>query len=118
MEATPRVETWVHAKVWDIQVTCSVVGRDLCRHLPFLHALPGCDTTLHLFVIAKTVSLKKAVQLYQHAEAFYQPNSLKQEITTAGESALAEVYGRKRIWRPCDIDGFAKRQLNEQQQLK
>ena len=39
-------------------------------------------TSLHIcFFIAKAVQiLKKAVQLYQHAEVFYQPTSLKQEI--------------------------------------
>ena len=73
-----------------------------------------------MFGIGKAVGLKKAVQLYQHADVFCHPNSSKQEVTTAGESALVEVYGGKasESWRPCGIDGFAKRQLIEQQQLK
>jgi len=48
----------------------------LCRHLPFLHALLGCDTTSRLFGIGKAVGLKKRTQLYQHAEVFYNANSL------------------------------------------
>ena len=122
MEASPRAKTRVHAKqglgpASRLLALSSVQTFADITHF-FTRCWPGCDTTSHLFVIAKAVSLKKVEHLYQHAEVFCQPNSLKQETTTAGEIALAEVYGRKRIWRPCDIDGFPKRLLNEQQQLK
>ena len=50
-------------KVWDIQAICSVLGSNLCRHLPFLHALLGCDSTSWLFSIGKAVGLKKRSQL-------------------------------------------------------
>ena len=82
-------------KVWDIQATCSVLGSNLCRHLPFLHVLLGCDTTSRLFGIGKAVGLKKRSQLYQPAEVFYNANSLKEDVIKAGESALVEVYGGK-----------------------
>ena len=68
---------------------------NLCRHLPFLHALLGCDTTSRLFGIGKAVGLKKTTQLYQHAEVFYYTNSLKEDVIKAGERALVEVYGGK-----------------------
>ena len=82
-------------KIWDIQAACSVLGSNLCRRLPFLHALLGCHTTSGLFGIGKAVGLKKRAQLYQHAKVFYNANSLKEDVIKEGERALVEVYGGK-----------------------
>jgi len=87
----------MQGKVWDIQATCSVLGSNLCRHLPFLHALLGCDTTSRLFGIGKTVGLKKRTQLYQHAEVFYNASPLK-HITS--QTLLAT---KKLPWDPAEI---------------
>ena len=46
-------------RVWDITKTKIVLGEEICRLLPALHAMTGCDTTSRLFGIGKGAALKK-----------------------------------------------------------
>ena len=46
-------------RVWDITKTNIVLGEEICRLLPALHAMTGCDTTSRLFGIGKGAALKK-----------------------------------------------------------
>ena len=49
-------------KEWDIIRTKEVLG-SMCRMLPFIHAVTGCDTTSRIFGIGKAAALKKLKQL-------------------------------------------------------
>jgi len=44
--------------VWDIQKTQSMLTPTTCELLPFLHALPGCDTTSKIYGVSKPAALK------------------------------------------------------------
>jgi len=46
-------------KVWSIHQTKILLGPDVCRLLPFVHAITGCDTTSRMFGIGKAVALRK-----------------------------------------------------------
>jgi len=83
------------AKFWDIHVMKSILGDGLCKHLPFIHALLGCDTTSCLFGIGKALAMKKYSQLQQHAEMFCKPDTSQADIITSGEKALVVIYGGK-----------------------
>ena len=83
----------------DIKQTKTDVGLFTCKHILFLHALLGCDTTSHLFGIGKGTILKKFkvnTSLQQAANIFDQPNSTLAEIEAAGEKALVAVYNGKK----------------------
>ena len=48
-------------RVWDITKTKIVLGEEICRLLPALHAMTGCDTTSRLFGIGKGAALKMLI---------------------------------------------------------
>ena len=50
-------------KIWNIHCLKSALGPCMCLHLPFLHALLGCDTTSRLFNVGKAVAIKKIQRL-------------------------------------------------------
>ena len=47
-------------KIWDIKRTKTIIGQELCKILPFVHATSVCDTTSRLFGEGKGQSVKKA----------------------------------------------------------
>ena len=47
------------SRVWDIHSLQRALGSEVCRLLPFAHAMAGCDTTSRLFGIGKGVDLRK-----------------------------------------------------------
>ena len=58
-------------RMWDIKKTKVFLGPDVCRSLPFIHALTGCDTTSRVYGISKGAALKKSKgdqQFKLHAE--------------------------------------------------
>ena len=63
----------------------------LCKHLPFLHTLFG-DSTSRLFGIGESVALKKLNQLESYAELFFDPESSKENIASAGEKSIVAFY--------------------------
>ncbi|KAL5004035.1 hypothetical protein ScPMuIL_017491 [Solemya velum] len=46
-------------RVWDISLVRQTLGTELCRMLPVIHSIGGCDTTSRLFGIGKGSALKK-----------------------------------------------------------
>ena len=46
----------------DVGDICSHFGRDLCLHLPALHALSGCDTTSYFYNVGKVKLLKTVIK--------------------------------------------------------
>ena len=83
------------SRVWDIHSLQRALGSEVCRLLPFAHAIAGCDTTSRLFGIGKGVALRKlktAPTFKQMAEAFSGKES-RDDILSAGETALCTLYG-------------------------
>ena len=75
------------------------LGSYVCRQLLFTHAMLGCDTTSRLHGIGKALLLKKirsSTTLQQSAQVFECTTSSKEDIATAGERVLVELYGLKK----------------------
>lgn len=51
-----------HNKYADINEICNFLGPKICRTLPAVHAITGCDTTSYLFKVGKFKVLKKLIQ--------------------------------------------------------
>ena len=85
-------------KCWNIKLVQAVLGRNICDHLLFAHALLGCDTTSRLFGIGKPTALKKlqtSEYFREQASYFLHPDSTRKEIITAGEKALVCLLNGK-----------------------
>jgi 5'-3' exonuclease len=48
-------------RIWSINRTANMFGQTTCKHLPFVHAISGCDTTSRLYGIGKGMVLKKCI---------------------------------------------------------
>ena len=48
-------------RIWDIKVTQSELGADICNDILFIHAIFGCDTTSRLYGLGKGLSLKRFI---------------------------------------------------------
>jgi hypothetical protein len=84
------------AKHWDITKTAIMLGEDVCRVLPFVHAVTGCDSTSRIFGIGKSLALKKCINseyFRAQGEVFNDKNSSRDAILKAGEEAISCLYG-------------------------
>lgn len=81
-------------RTWDLKKANPVMGQNLCKILPFVHAILGCDTTSRFFGVGKGQILKKAVNgtyFQDIANKFLNANS-KEEASRIGEEALVCLY--------------------------
>ena len=81
-------------RVWNIKEVKSGLGPFVCKHVLFLHAFSGCDTTSRLYGIGKGTIFKKFLQsqaIQQAAAIFDIPHQHK-----LGEKALAAIYSGKK----------------------
>ena len=46
-------------KFWNIKYTKNQLGLNVCKHLLFIHAILGCDSTSRVFGIGKGAAFKK-----------------------------------------------------------
>ena len=49
-------------KIWDIKKTKAMLGTEICKILPLIHALSGCDTTSRLYGVGKAATFHKIVE--------------------------------------------------------
>ena len=85
-------------KCWHINSVAEAVGESICRVLPVVHALCGCDTTSRLYGIGKGAALRKVREdsgFLKCIEEFCCPDESKDAISSAGEKALVYLYGGK-----------------------
>ena len=71
-------------RVWNIKEVQAKLGTFVCKHIPFLHAFLGCDTTSRLFRIEKGSILKKFKEnksLQQAATVFDISMPLRPKLT-------------------------------------
>ena len=88
-----------NGQVWNIREVRAKFGTFLCKHIPFLHAFLGCDTTSRLFGIGKGSIIKKFREnksLQQAAIVFDNPNATQAQIDHAGEAAFVVMYNGKK----------------------
>ena len=96
----PGLKKNATGRVWDIKQIQSDLESFTCKHLLFLHAFLGCDTTSRIYGIGKGSILKKfkdSVCLQQAAIIFNDPNSTHSQVQDAGEKALVAIYGGSRL---------------------
>ena len=85
--------------IWNIKGVKTGLGTFVCKHMLFLHAVLGCDTTSRLFGIGKGSILKKfkeKAKLQKAALIFDNLHSTQAQIDQAGESALVLIYNGKK----------------------
>jgi len=85
-------------KCWHINSVAEALGESICRVLPVVHALCGCDTTSRLYGIGKGAALRKVREdngFLKCIEAFCCQSGSKNAISSAGEKALVYLYGGK-----------------------
>lgn len=81
-------------KIWNINTTIKVLGKEVCQLLPFVHAFTGCDTTSRIYGVGKNVALKKVrwdQMLRQQASVFLK-SATKQDIEQAGEAVFVSLF--------------------------
>ena len=86
------------SRIWSIKEVKSGLGSFTCKHILFLHAFLGCDTSC-LYGIGKGSVLKKFkenVTLQQAAVIFDNSHSAPIQIEQAGEKALVAIYNGKK----------------------
>ena len=94
----PQPKRNAKARIWDIKQVKKDVGFFTCKHILFLHAFLGCDTTSRIFGIGKSTILKKfklSTALQQAANVFDSPISTHEEIASAGEKVFVALYNGK-----------------------
>ena len=85
-------------RIWDIKVTQSELGADMCSNILFIHAILGCDTTSRLYVLGKGLSLKRITSsalFRDKAEQFCKKDATVDDVIDAGEAALVCLYSGK-----------------------
>ena len=83
-------------KVWDIHSTQSSLGPNVCRNMLAIHAFFGCDTVSRIYGFGKGAGLKKFIdneQFRSYLSLFSNKNMLHSDISSAGEKAIAMLYG-------------------------
>ena len=89
------------------------LGQEICRHILFIHAISGCDTTSGLYGISKGRPLKKFVSdthFREHVKVFDSLSVSKEEIVNAGEQLIVCLYN----WKPEEgLDGLRFRRYFE-----
>lgn len=86
-------------------------SQEICRHILFIHAISGCDTTL--YGIGKGLPLKNFVSdtlFREHVKVFDSLPVSKEEIVKAGEQVIVCLYN----WKPEEgLDGLRFRRYCE-----
>ena len=83
-------------RIWDIKVTQSELGADICNNILFIHAILGCDTISRLYGLGKGLSLKRFTSsplFRDKAEQFCKKDAV--DVIDAGEAALMRLYSGK-----------------------
>ena len=87
------------ARIWDVKDVKERLGSFICKHILFIHAMLGCDSTSRVFGLGKGVLLKKIrsnPHLQQYANVFSSRQSTNEDIKKAGEQTLVILYGGKK----------------------
>ena len=87
-------------RIWDIKVTQSELGADICNNIMFIHAILGCDIPHpdYNYDLGKGLSRKRftSSELFRDkAEQFCKKDATVDDVIDAGEAALVCPYNGK-----------------------
>ena len=85
-------------RIWDIKVTQSELGADICNNNLFIYAILGCDTTSRLYGLGKGLSLKRftsSALFRDKAEQFCKKDATVDAVIDAVEVSLVCLYSGK-----------------------
>ena len=94
----PKAKKNSQQRIWNIKETKEKLGQFICKHLLFLHAFLGSDTTSRVYGIGKSALMKKIQshnKLREAAEKFSSNNSSVADIEKAREIVMCTVYNGK-----------------------
>lgn len=91
----PNHEKKTKSKLWDINKTKRILGNEVCKVLPVIHAVSGCDTTSKLHGVGKGATMKKFIesQVLKDLGGVFLKESVKEDIINAGEQIISFLYG-------------------------
>ncbi len=82
-------------RIWDIKVTQSELGANICNNILFIHAILGCDTTSRLYGLGKELLLKRftsSALFRDKAEQLCKKDAAVDDVIDAGEAKLVCLY--------------------------
>jgi hypothetical protein len=81
------------AHFWYIgtHVVARKLGSNYCRGLPFIHAIPGCDTVSSLNSVGKKTAWKVQKSLLEIIEAFKRLSATPDEVKDMFSAVLSHV---------------------------
>jgi len=82
-------------RCWNIRASKEKLGKDICDNILFIHAILGCDATLHLHGIAKGAYLSKfkaSSMFHEQAQMFNFDSASTNDAIDAGEKTLVLIY--------------------------
>ena len=89
------IGTTTKNRIWDIKVTQSELGDDICNNILFIHAILGCETTSRLYYgLGKGLSLKRFTSsafFRDKAEQFCKKDATVDDVIDAGEASVTSV---------------------------
>ena len=97
---------------WDVKSVKEKLGQKICRHILFIHAISGCDTSSRMYGIGKGLPPKTFVSDHfrEHVKVFDSLPASKEEIVKAGEQVIVCLYN----WKPEEgLDGLRFRRYCE-----
>lgn len=83
-------------KQWDVTRTKNILGLNVCRMLPVIHALTGCDTTSKISGVGKAAALKKFMSnafIQEQSKVFLDNTTIQEDVSAAGEKLIVCLYG-------------------------
>ncbi len=94
----PKAQSKKEARTWDVRKTRQALDakdNSISKHLLFIHALLGCDTTSRVFGVGKGNILNKAINpsFYDAGDTFLNPRASKEDVIDQGEKAMIWIYG-------------------------
>ena len=82
-------------RCWNIPAMRALLGSVVTNNIMFLHAILGCDTTSGVYGLGKKLSISKIKsdsQFQDQAKVFMSQGANKDDIISAGETALVFLY--------------------------
>lgn len=84
--------------MWEVGAIQQKVGEVIVRHILFLHAWGGCDTTSAVYGQGKTILLKKidqSIELQRLSNEIRNPTASNKQVGEAGSQLFAFMYSGK-----------------------
>ena len=94
-----RCVSQIKARYVDINKIAHVIGQDVCKALPGLHAFTGCDAVSAFAGIGKVKPLKKLLSKVEYQRMFQQLGEhwlMSEDLLKQLEAFVYDIYGTKK----------------------